>query len=237
MLTLLVLLNFLTSTLTAVIGIGGGMILIAFMPFFLPAAAIIPVHAATQFASNLSRAWFGRRHILVSPLRQYLLGNVLGILAGFWLIGHINLEHAPLYISAYILLNLWVPPFQRAIGRFEHFSIIGFLQTVLALFVGITGPMNVPLLMKRCNDHHAIVSTAAAMMIFAHLGKIVVYGWYGFAWLDHAALLAALIAASVAGSWAGVRLRQRARMDFLRPVLKYVLTALSLWIIVRYLRA
>lgn len=236
MLSLLILLNFLTSTLTAIIGIGGGMILIAFMPFFLPAAAIIPVHAATQFASNLSRAWFGRRHILASPLRQYLVGNILGVMAGFWLIGRINLEHAPLYISAYILLNLWVPPFQRAIGRFEHFSIIGFIQTVLALFVGITGPMNVPLLIKRCDDHHAIVTTAAAMMIFAHLGKIVVYGWYGFAWFDHATLLAALIVASIAGSWAGVKLRQHVRMDFLRPVLKYILTALACYSIVRYLQ-
>ncbi|MDO5091443.1 MAG: sulfite exporter TauE/SafE family protein [Cardiobacteriaceae bacterium] len=236
MLVWLVILNFLTSTMTAVIGIGGGMILIAFMPFFLPPSAIIPVHATTQLASNLSRAWFGRRHVLFPPLAQYAAGNVLGMVAGFWLIGQVNLDDAPLYISIYILLNVWVPPFQRAMGHIEHFSVIGFVQTVLALFVGVTGPMNVPLLMKRSDDHHAVVSTAAAMMVFAHLGKVVVYGWYGFAWMEYAPLLAALVAASVAGSWAGVRLRQRLRMDFLRPLLKYVLTALACYAIWRYFR-
>lgn len=234
---ILILLNFLTSTLTAIIGIGGGMILIAFMPFFLPAAAIIPVHAATQLASNLSRAWFGRRQLLAAPLREYLVGNILGIVTGFWLVGQINLDNAPLFISLYILLNLWVPPFQRAISRFEHFAVIGFVQTVLSLFVGITGPLNMPLLLKRYDDQHAIIATAAAMMVLAHGGKIVVYGWYGFAWLDYGWLLLAMIAASIAGSWAGVRLRHRLRADFLRPLLKYVLTLLAVFSLIRYFLA
>jgi hypothetical protein len=50
-----------TSTLTAITGIGGGMMLIAIMPGFLPAAAIVPVHAAVQLFSNSSRAFFGWR--------------------------------------------------------------------------------------------------------------------------------------------------------------------------------
>ncbi len=43
-----------TSMLTAVTSIGGGMMLIVIMPGFLPAAAIVPVHALVQLFSNSS---------------------------------------------------------------------------------------------------------------------------------------------------------------------------------------
>ena len=55
---LLILIAFGTSTLTAITGIGGGMMLIAIMPGFLPAAAIVPVHGMVQLFSNSSRAFF-----------------------------------------------------------------------------------------------------------------------------------------------------------------------------------
>ena len=54
----LVPLALLTSTIAATLGMGGGVILIAVMPGFVPPAAIIPIHAVTQLASNLSRAAF-----------------------------------------------------------------------------------------------------------------------------------------------------------------------------------
>ena len=48
---------------TAVTGIGGGMMLIAIMPGFLPATAIVPVHAVVQLFANSSRALFGWRFL------------------------------------------------------------------------------------------------------------------------------------------------------------------------------
>ena len=54
---------FLTSCVAAVIGMGGGILLITLMPGLVPTAAILPVHAATQLASNVSRAGFGWRDI------------------------------------------------------------------------------------------------------------------------------------------------------------------------------
>ena len=55
----LVPIAFLTSVLAGVMGMGGGVLLIAAMPGLVPVSAIFPLHAATQLASNLSRAGFG----------------------------------------------------------------------------------------------------------------------------------------------------------------------------------
>ena len=41
------ILSFLTSTVAGVVGIGGGMMLIAILPSFLPLNALIPVHGLT----------------------------------------------------------------------------------------------------------------------------------------------------------------------------------------------
>lgn len=44
---LLALANLLTSALTGITGVGGGMILIGIMPLLVPAHAIVPVHGVT----------------------------------------------------------------------------------------------------------------------------------------------------------------------------------------------
>ena len=78
-----------TSMIAAVGGIGGGVVLIAIMPGFLPASAIIPIHGSVQIASNLSRALLGIRHTDWRIVGQYAGGAAMGawlgsrFLAGF----------------------------------------------------------------------------------------------------------------------------------------------------------
>ena len=76
--SLLALANLLTSALTAITGVGGGMILIGLIPFFVPAAAIVPVHGVTQLVSNATRAWFGRDALDFTYFWQFLAGSWLG---------------------------------------------------------------------------------------------------------------------------------------------------------------
>ena len=73
------ILSFLTSTVTGVVGIGGGMMLIAILPSFLPLNALIPVHGLTQMSSNLSRAVFGYKDVQYEVIPKFLLGSAIGI--------------------------------------------------------------------------------------------------------------------------------------------------------------
>ena len=233
-LLLLTLIVAATSVFSAIAGVGGGPLLLACLPFFLPTAAVIPVHGAVRLTANASRAWFGRRHILPTPLRQYLLGTLCGMVVGIWGLRAVDVAHIPLFIGVYLLLNLWVPAFQRLFAPIEHFTLIGFVQTLLSVFTGGSGPMDITVLHKRYDDPHAVVSTSAAMMIASNVAKVVVYVWYGFAWRDYAALLLLLMLAAVGGTWLGVRLRQRLHAAFLRPLTKYLLTFLALNMLLRY---
>lgn len=54
--------SFLTSLMTAAIGVGGGIGLLAVMPQFLPISAVVPVHGLIQMVSNGSRFAFDYKH-------------------------------------------------------------------------------------------------------------------------------------------------------------------------------
>ena len=138
---LLVLFALVTSTLTAITGIGGGMMLIAIMPGLLPAAAIVPVHGAVQLCANTSRALFGWRHLHWQYLLAFIGGGIIGGLLAAAVRREINLEYTPLLIAAYILYTVWGPRFNLKIPPRGAFVSIGLVQTALSMIVGATGPM------------------------------------------------------------------------------------------------
>ena len=55
--------SFFTSLVTAVMGVGGGVMLMIFMLMFYPPLTVIPVHGVVQLGSNASRAFFLRDYI------------------------------------------------------------------------------------------------------------------------------------------------------------------------------
>lgn len=229
---LLGLINLITSALTAITGVGGGMILIGFMPFFLPSIAIIPVHGITQLASNASRAWFGRRDIIWQPFKQFVIGSILGMVLFGVLIRFVKLDLIPLFIGIYILLLQWSAIFNRLIRRFESFFLVGFLQTGLGVFVGTPGPLNIAVLNKHYTDTHQVVTTGALMMTVVHGAKILVYVTLGFAFLDYWRLLIFMVVMATVGSWIGTKLRHQFSANWLKKILPYLLTLLALKLIV-----
>lgn len=228
---LLALSNFITSALTGITGVGGGMILIALMPFFVPAAAIVPVHGVTQLVSNGTRAWFGRNEIDYQFFGQFVAGSVVGLLIFGVLVRFMHLELIPLFIGIYILLVTWSQAFNRAIRRFESFFMVGFLQTGLGVFVGTPGPLNIAVLNKHYEDNHVVVSTGALFMTVVHFAKILVYISMGFVFADYWQLLIMMVIMAALGSWIGTALRHKIKIDWLKKSLPWILTLLAVQLI------
>ncbi len=230
--SLLALANLLTSALTAITGVGGGMILIGLMPFFVPAAAIVPVHGVTQLVSNATRAWFGRAALDFTYFWQFLAGSLTGLLVFGVLVRFIHLELIPLFIGIYILLITWSSTFNRVIRRFESFFLVGFAQTGLGVFVGTPGPLNIAMLNKYYDDNNVVVTTGALMMTVVHTAKLIVYVAMGFVFADYWQLLVMMVIMATVGSWLGTRLRHKIRLDWLEKILSYLLTLIALKLIV-----
>ncbi len=226
------LITFLTSTVAGVVGIGGGMMLIAILPSFLPLNALIPVHGLTQMSSNFSRAVFGYKDVKVEVIPKFLFGSLFGI--GFFasILYFISLEYVPLFIGTYILLSLWSNKFNEKLKRYESYFLAGFFQTGLSIVVGATGPLTMTLLLKDYNDKNIVVATGAALMSITHTLKVFAFMFFGFVFFDYIGILAAMILGAVVGSWTGTKLRDKIDGKKFLMVLKVLLSLLAIKVIV-----
>ncbi|NLN13407.1 MAG: sulfite exporter TauE/SafE family protein, partial [Arcobacter skirrowii] len=181
--------TFFTSVVAAIVGIGGGMMLIAILPSFLPVNALIPVHGLTQVSSNLSRAYFGYKDIEFSVVPKFLIGSILGIALFAGILSIISLDYVPLFIGIYILLSIWSQKFNEKIKKYENYYIAGFFQTGLSMVVGATGPLTMTLLLKDFKEKDKVVATGALLMSITHFLKIVVFAYFGFVFFDYITII------------------------------------------------
>ena len=225
--------TFLTSTVAGIVGIGGGMMLIAILPSFLPLNALIPVHGLTQMSSNLSRAIFGYRDVQYEVIPKFLLGSAIGIGMFAAVLNLISLEYVPLFIGVYILLSLWSEKFNEKIKRYESYFLAGFFQTGLSMVVGATGPLTMTLLFKDYEDKNKVVATGAALMSITHILKVFVFMYFGFVFFDYIGVIIAMIIGAVSGSWVATKLRDEIDGKRFTIILKVLLSALAIQVIVK----
>jgi len=214
---LLIPITFFTSCLAAVIGMGGGVLLITLMPGLVPAQAIIPLHALTQLASNFSRAVFGWRDMDFSIIPGFLLGA----LAGAWLGGEIyatlNLNWLPALIGVLILLFTWLPLPKVTGGGQLALILLGFYQTGLGMLAGATGPLGAAVLLQRKKERDWLVVNTAVYMALNHALRFAAFAAMGFSLAPWWELVGAMVLAGICGSWVGTRLRHRVpQADFQR---------------------
>ncbi len=223
---------FVSATLAAVIGLGGGMILISVVPIFLPADAIIPIHGVSQLASNLSRVAFSIRRVLWSLLLPFITGSLAGLAIAWALLSEIALSWLPVGIGLYIIVSVWLPNLQARLSGLANVYVIGGLQTGLGSVVGATGPLTTALLRKLSEDKDSIVSTNALFMSFTHAAKVALFASLGFAYADYWNILIWMIIGAILGSYVGTKIRAKIDNLHFLIILKWVLTVLALKMII-----
>ena len=74
----LILSAFLTASISAVIGMGGGVILLGLMAIMIPSGYMaVALHGIIQLVSNTTRAYVFRKHIKRNILNQFFFGAAL----------------------------------------------------------------------------------------------------------------------------------------------------------------
>ena len=224
----LIFMTFVASTTAAVVGLGGGILLISVMPGLIPSVAIIPVHGVVQIFSNLTRTLFGIRHVVLSFFVPFLVGALLGATVGSLLLVEIRSDYLPAIIGSFILLITWSPTLQKVPRLPGRFGILGAMQTFLSLFVGVVGPLSMPFLIRENLSRDRLVITHAMQMTAVHVIKVSTFFLLGFAFAPYLYLMAGMILSATLGSYVGTRLRTRVPEARFRVILKWVITFLAL---------
>ena len=224
--------SFITSFMTAAIGVGGGIGLLAIMPQFLPISAVIPVHGLIQMVSNCSRFAFDYKSAKIEILPQYVIGCLIGASIGYFFIGNFPEKYLSLILGIFILAITWTKIVSSLGFILKNFAIVGFIQTFLSLFVAVTGLISQPILMKMNINKNEVIVTHAMQMSVLHGLKVAAFVIVGFAFMDYAELIIIMITASTAGSYLGGFLRDRISQRIGAMLLKVGVTFFGLKMIV-----
>jgi len=229
---LVMIASFFTSALTAGLGLGGGLMLLAIMSGLLPPLAVIPIHGVAQLGSNLGRFVIQRHHIQWNILWWFLLGAILGAYAGGRV--YVSLPEWILRagVAIFILGAVWGPkPAGFAPGKFSFFGT-GLTGSFLTMFFGATGPIVASMLNATKLNRLQFSATHAACMVAQHCLKILAFGLLGFAFYEWIPLLAAILFFGFLGTITGTRILQNSSEIIFKKGLKAVLTVLALYLLV-----
>ena len=223
-----------TSLIAAVVGVGGGLMLIAILPSFFPIQAVIPIHGLTQLSSNLSRAYFGFKDIQFEVVPKFLIGSVFGVGIIIFILDMISIEYIPLFIGIYILLSLWSKNFNEKIKQYESYYLIGFLQSGLSIVIGTTGPLTLTKLYKDYKEKNKVVATSALLMSITHCMKVIVFIYFGFIFSEYLEIIVVMILGVIIGSYIGTKIRNKVDGKKIVFLIKILLSFLAVKLIVNF---
>ncbi len=169
-----------TSMVSAILGMGGGITLLAVMLCFMSHAEAIPTHAAVQIASNGTRVFAFRKHIDVKALTRFAIGVIPGGAIGaflLWWLGQPESSEPYLktLIGAFILASTFIPKPKAGHEHRSHwwdFPLMGLAAGTAALTVGAVGPLIAPLFARLNFVKERLIATKATCQLLTHFMKI-----------------------------------------------------------------
>lgn len=182
LLLILPIVALLTSILSGVIGMGGGMLLLATMFAFMSHAEAIPAHGAVQLISNSTRTFAFLRHVDWPTVGRFLIGVVPGAALGVWLLVMLGSPQRSepwlkLLVGVYILGSLALGRGRGApkMDSRSGFVLLGLAAGAAAFTVGAVGPLIAPLFARRAFVKERLIATKAVCQSLLHLAKIPVF--------------------------------------------------------------
>lgn len=224
----LVCLAFFTSGLTAVAGIGGGMLMLGAMSYVIPVAALIPVHGLVQLGSNASRSWIQREHIHWRIISLFMVGGVVGVIIGILFIVQIPERIFFALIGLGVLLMVWVKFPKLKTANNAIIFIGGAVTNFISMFAGATGPLVAVFLNNLFESHKNMAATTGMTMTAQHGFKILAFGLVGFQFTEWLPLVAAMVCMGFMGAKAGTMLMYQLPEKMLKTGFKFVITVIAL---------
>ena len=225
---LLIVVSFFTSALTAAVGIGGGVALLAVLVSIAPPAIALPVHGIVQIGSNAGRAGLMRKHIRWDIFQPFAWGSLLGIIAGALVFVALPTATLQILLGVFILYSVWAPKLRPADIPLRGFALVGAVATFCTMFVGATGPMLAAFLSPVRFQRHNVVATHATCMTLQHSLKAVAFGFLGFNYWPWLVLLAAMIGSGFVGTMVGCHVLNKLPEQVFRRGFQIILTLLAL---------
>lgn len=234
LLAVLVVAALITATISAILGMAGGITLLGVMTALLPPRLVIPLHGVVQLASNLTRTFAFREHVNWRITTLFAAPATLGMWLATFLWSEDKLVWFRVWIGIFILAFLIWRRYQPRLRNLPHWSYapLGLVVGSLAIFVGATGPFLAPFFLRDDFHKEQVIATKAACQAWIHLIKIPAFLSLAFDYRPHVVLLSALVLAVVIGTYTGKRLLSFISEQRFLMLFQFVLAVLAVYLIV-----
>ncbi len=224
----LIIASFITSSISAAAGLGGGVAMLAVMALQMPVAALIPVHGVVQLGSNLGRTIVQFKSILWPLVGFFVAGSAVGIVVGSLFMKELPDHWLKLGLVVFIVYMVFAPkPKVKRSGKLGM-SLCGVVASSLTMFFGATGVFVAAALLPLNLGKQSHIGTFAACMTMQHGMKIFAFAVLGFAFLPWIPLMAAMIASGFLGTLMGSRILTRIPEESFKAVFKGMMLMLVL---------
>ncbi|MCX6116877.1 MAG: TSUP family transporter [Proteobacteria bacterium] len=208
-----------TSLISAVFGMAGGLILMGILNSILTVSLAMIAHGVIQCVANGTRAILIRQSIVWGPLTTYCVGFLIGVLVSFAVSFQPDKSLVGISLGCVAFLPRLMDRLKLALNfaKPSHSLTCGILMSVSQLTAGAAGPVLDAFFAQTSMSKYQIVATKAASQTISHLAKVC-YFWIAIGFkgessspLELTFLLTLLLAclASIVGTHHGKALLDR----------------------------
>ncbi|MBO6704346.1 MAG: sulfite exporter TauE/SafE family protein [Pseudomonadales bacterium] len=219
-----------TSLISGVLSMAGGMILMVVFGFFLSVPVAMVLHGVAQAFSNGSRVWIYRRHIRWRVLGFYAIGALAmtAVFAVFTFVPSIGLVF--MLIGTFPFLALAIPKSIHLDMEKGPVAVLsGVLVTVAQLLAGASGPVLDIFYVQSEMTKEQILGTKAVTQTLGHILKLIYYGSVMAVASTQLPLwvVPAVVAAAILGNYLGSLIVARMTDNQFKQIGRYVVMVIG----------
>lgn len=219
-----------TSLISGVLSMAGGMILMVVFGFFLSVPVAMVLHGVAQAFSNGSRVWIYRRHIRWRVLGFYAIGALAmtAVFAVFTFVPSIGLVF--MLIGTFPFLALAIPKSIHLDMEKGPVAVLsGVLVTVAQLLAGASGPVLDIFYVQSEMTKEQILGTKAVTQTLGHILKLIYYGSLMAVASTQLPLwvVPAVVAAAILGNYLGSLIVARMTDNQFKQIGRYVVMVIG----------
>ena len=204
---LLIVAAFLTATVSAILGMAGGAMLLAVL-WIVNVPFAVPVHASIQLVSNVTRAFVYSRHIRWKPVLILMVAAApMPWLVGMPLLSLLDEIAVRTVMGAWILYATWAPKWGiRGLREGPAFVIAGLLGGAFGVIFGAVGPLTAPFYLSGRFFKEQLIGTKAVCQAYLHVIKILAFLTWGdapFTFDQHLVVIVPMATATIGGTFFG----------------------------------
>jgi len=238
---ILIITALITSSISAVIGMGGGIILLGIMAILIPEGyMVIALHGIIQMVSNGTRTFVFQDHIKKKLISEYLIGALIGLGLSVFIVyelmhfydvssaNQIKFDYLKPIIGLYILWYLYLRGTKKE-QKNKLFIIVGFIGGLCSIFIGAVGPLIAPFFLRNDLNKENIIANKAACQIITHIGKIPIFMYFFHVnYIEQSYILLPLIISVYIGTNIGKKLLGSISEETFKMIFKVCLTIIAL---------